>query len=190
MIRSFGRRGISKAQRFVFDHLVKERKSPCFELYSSQVQLITNPTDYYLALHKLAGDAERRICMSSLYLGTGNLEKYLVEKLSKCTQQNPDIRLTMLLDFMRGTRLSKNGESSLTMLKPLRQASFKKKVRVGFFHMPDTGLMKGRFSESPLREIFGVHHIKAHVFDDNVLITGANLSEDYFTDRQDRCMVI
>lgn len=56
--------------------------------------------------------------------------------------------------------------------------------------MPDTGMMKGRFSESPIREIFGVHHIKAHVFDDNVLITGANLSEDYFTDRQDRCMVI
>ena len=35
-----------------------------------------------------------------------------------------------------------------------------------------------------------MHHIKAHVFDDNVLITGANLSEDYFTDRQDRCMII
>jgi CDP-diacylglycerol--glycerol-3-phosphate 3-phosphatidyltransferase len=41
-----------------------------------------------------------------------------------------------------------------------------------------------------LREIFGVHHIKAHVFDNNVLITGANLSEDYFTDRQDRCIII
>ena len=44
-------------------------------------------------------------------------------------------------------------------------------------------MMKGRFSESGIREIFGVHHIKAHVFDDDVLITGANLSEDYFTDR-------
>ena len=56
--------------------------------------------------------------------------------------------------------------------------------------MPDTGILKGKMSESPLREIFGVHHIKAHVFDNNILITGANLSEDYFTDRQDRCMVI
>ena len=56
--------------------------------------------------------------------------------------------------------------------------------------MPDTGMMKGRMSDSPLREIFGVHHIKAHVFDNNVLITGANLSEDYFTDRQDRCIII
>ena len=49
--------------------------------------------------------------------------------------------------------------------------------------MPDTGMLKGKYSESPLREIFGVHHIKAHVFDNNVLVTGANLSEDYFSDR-------
>ena len=154
------------------------------------MQLISNPTDYYLALHKLTSQAERRICMSALYLGTGNLEKYLVEKLQRRADEHPDLRVTLLLDFMRGTRLSRKGDSSLTMLRPFRQSAFRKKVRVGFFHMPDTGMLKGRFSESALREIFGVHHIKAHVFDDNVLITGANLSEDYFTDRQDRCMVI
>lgn len=56
-------------------------------------------------------------------------------------------------------------------------------MRVGFYHNPDTGMLKGKFSNSPLREIFGVHHMKAHVFDNNVMITGANLSEDYFTDR-------
>ena len=44
--------------------------------------------------------------------------------------------------------------------------------------------------EGPLREIFGVHHMKVHVFDNHVMMTGANLSEDYFTDRQDRCIVI
>ena len=76
------------------------------------------------------------------------------------------------------------------MLSPLKKDSFRKKLRVGFFHMPDTGMIKGRFSESAIREVFGVHHIKAHIFDNNVLITGANLSEDYFTDRQDRCIVI
>lgn len=32
-------------------------------------------------------------------------------------------------------------------------------------------------------EIIGVHHMKLHVFDDNIMITGANLSDDYFTDR-------
>ena len=28
--------------------------------------------------------------------------------------------------------------------------------------------------------------MKVNVFDNNVIITGANLSDDYFTDRQDR----
>lgn len=43
-----------------------------------------------------------------------------------------------------------------------------------------------RMIPGAVKEVFGVHHIKAHVFDNNILITGANLSEDYFTNRQDR----
>ena len=58
--------------------------------------------------------------MSALYLGTGKLEKYLIEKLSKRTQENPDLRVTVLMDYMRGTRLNRSGESSLTMLRGLR----------------------------------------------------------------------
>lgn len=102
-----GKRKISLAQRFIYDELVKERKSPCFELYSSQIQIISNPQDYYLALHKLAGDAQKRITMSALYLGTGKLEQYLVEKVSKRTKEEEDLRVTVLLDYMRGTRLSR-----------------------------------------------------------------------------------
>ena len=41
-----------------------------------------------------------------------------------------------------------------------------------------------------MREIFGVHHMKFYVFDNDVLLTGANLSENYFTERQDRYMLI
>ena len=94
------------------------------------------------------------------------------------------------MDYMRGTRTTRDGESSYFMLKDLKTKHYQKDLRCGFYHNPDTGLLKGKASQSPLREIFGVHHIKAHVFDSNVVITGANLSEDYFTDRQDRCYVI
>ena len=94
------------------------------------------------------------------------------------------------MDYMRGTRIGRDGSSSLDLIKQLRLKNFNRQVRLGFYHNPDTGMLKGKFSSSPLREIFGVHHMKAHVFDNNVMITGANLSEDYFTDRQDRCIVI
>ena len=98
-------------------------------------------------------------------------------------QSNDRLKLTILLDYMRGTRIGRDGSSSLDLIKQLRLKNFNRQVRLGFYHNPDTGMLKGKFSSSPLREIFGVHHMKAHVFDNNVMITGANLSEDYFTDR-------
>lgn len=35
-------------------------------------------------------------------------------------------------------------------------------------------------------EIVGVHHMKIYIFDDDIIVTGANLSHSYFTYRQDR----
>ena len=38
----------------------------------------------------------------------------------------------------------------------------------------------------PLNETVGLQHMKLYLYDDTVLISGANLSEDYFVNRQDR----
>ena len=38
-------------------------------------------------------------------------------------------------------------------------------------------------------EVVGVAHIKAYAFDDSVLLSGANLSNTYFSMRQDRYYV-
>lgn len=35
-------------------------------------------------------------------------------------------------------------------------------------------------------EVLSVYHIKSYIFDDNMIISGANLSNDYFTSRIDR----
>ncbi|KAK2078665.1 hypothetical protein QBZ16_003505 [Prototheca wickerhamii] len=40
-----------------------------------------------------------------------------------------------------------------------------------------------------VREIMGVQHIKAFVFDDDVIITGANISSTYLSTRQDRYLI-
>lgn len=37
-----------------------------------------------------------------------------------------------------------------------------------------------------VREVVGVMHMKAFVFDDSLLLSGANLSNSYFTNRQVR----
>jgi CDP-diacylglycerol--glycerol-3-phosphate 3-phosphatidyltransferase len=52
--------------------------------------------------------------MSALYLGTGKLEQYLVERLDNKLQTNQTLKMNILLDYMRGTRVnSKDGTSSL-----------------------------------------------------------------------------
>jgi CDP-diacylglycerol--glycerol-3-phosphate 3-phosphatidyltransferase len=41
-----------------------------------------------------------------------------------------------------------------------------------------------------IKEVMGVLHLKLYIFDNNVIISGANLSNDYFTNRQDRYILI
>ncbi|KAL3823075.1 hypothetical protein ACHAXA_011127 [Cyclostephanos tholiformis] len=42
---------------------------------------------------------------------------------------------------------------------------------------------------SPLDEVAGVFHMKAYIMDDELLLSGANLSEEYFENRLDRYML-
>ena len=62
--------------------------------------------------------------------------------------------------------------------------------KVSLYHTPDLrGIVKtvlpGKFNET-----IGVQHTKVCVFDNDVLISGANLSNDYFSQRQDRYILI
>jgi CDP-diacylglycerol---glycerol-3-phosphate 3-phosphatidyltransferase len=43
-----------------------------------------------------------------------------------------------------------------------------------------------RYLHSPWNEIISLQHSKIYVFDNNILLSGANLSESYFTNRVDR----
>ena len=58
--------------------------------------------------------------MSALYIGTGKMEQYLVESINKKIEFEDEIKVQILLDYMRGTRINKVGESSKTLLTPLK----------------------------------------------------------------------
>ena len=55
---------------------------------------------------------------------------------------------------------------------------------------PKMAAWKRRLIGRRLSELVGVFHAKAHVFDDTVVLSGANLSRSYFEDRCDRYVVI
>jgi CDP-diacylglycerol--glycerol-3-phosphate 3-phosphatidyltransferase len=124
--------------------------------------------------------ARKRILLSSLYLGTGQNEKQIISNLDKALSENSDLTVTILIDYLRGTRGSSN---SLTMFAPLTKYP---NFRAFYFQSPNFTWWKKMILPERLNEIVGVQHIKAYIFDDDILMSGANLSDWYFIDRQDR----
>ncbi|GAM24768.1 hypothetical protein SAMD00019534_079430 [Acytostelium subglobosum LB1] len=164
---------------------------PAFAVDSNNVEFIREPNDFYEQLIEGVKRCERRVVLSSLYLGTGKQEIRLVEELVAACKRHPNLQVHILLDGLRGTRKSPHDTdptkhvSSATMLQPLLQ-QFPDRVVISMFHTPNLNGILKRVLPQRINEVIGVNHIKAYVFDDNLLISGANLSKDYFTNRQDR----
>lgn len=147
------------------------------------VKIIETPQQFYETLIKLTRGAKERVILSTLYLGNGTLERKLVNELEEALIRCPELRMNILIDYLRGTR--EGEKSSAAILKRLTP-----RAAVYLFHTPHLrGLLK-RFLPERTNEIVGLQHMKLYIFDDNVLISGANLSDSYFTCRQDRYVLI
>lgn len=147
------------------------------------IRPLYEPREFYEALLAHTRAAEKRICLASLYLGVGELEQQLLEVVAQSCASKPDLQVQLLFDHSRGTRLTNS--SSLAMVSPL-VASFPNQICANFFLLPQMyGFLEKRLP-SRYNEGLGVSHLKAYVFDDTVILSGANLSHDYFTNRQDR----
>jgi CDP-diacylglycerol--glycerol-3-phosphate 3-phosphatidyltransferase len=84
-----------------------------------------------------------------------------------------------LLDYFRGQR---GGTHALNALKQ----DFPNNFHLYFYKTPNMSPLLERIMPPRWNEVIGLQHIKAYCFDDQVLLSGANLSHDYFTNRQDR----
>uniref|UniRef100_UPI00398EC118 CDP-diacylglycerol--glycerol-3-phosphate 3-phosphatidyltransferase, mitochondrial isoform X2 n=1 Tax=Pristiophorus japonicus TaxID=55135 RepID=UPI00398EC118 len=165
---------------------------PAFGISGSQVKILNSPSEFYGTMKEHIKMAKKRIIMASLYLGTGPLEQELVDCIEETLQRSQeeiticDLRVSVLLDCTRGSRGKKN---SRTMLIPLLK-KFPNQVRVSLYHTPDLrGILKLLIPER-FNETIGLQHIKVYLFDNNVIISGANLSDSYFTNRQDRYVLL
>ncbi|XP_061471848.1 CDP-diacylglycerol--glycerol-3-phosphate 3-phosphatidyltransferase, mitochondrial isoform X2 [Rhineura floridana] len=161
---------------------------PEFGIASSHVKVLSSPTEFYELMKGQIKMAKQRVVLASLYLGIGPLEQELVDCIEMALERSlqgsgpSNLRVSILLDFTRGSRGRKN---SRTMLLPLLRR-FPEQVRVSLFHTPNLrGLLRLLIPER-FNETIGLQHIKVYLFDDNVILSGANLSDSYFTNRQDR----
>lgn len=160
--------------------------APCFPVKGEKVTVIKEPGKFYETLVEKSASAKKRVILASLYLGTGQLESTLVQTIQRNLQKNKFLKVDVLLDFTRGTR----GEySSKSMLLPLIQ-EFNGNFTLSMYHTPDLRGITKKLAPPRWNELLGLQHMKVYLFDDSVMISGANLSNDYFTNRQDRYILI
>jgi CDP-diacylglycerol--glycerol-3-phosphate 3-phosphatidyltransferase len=157
--------------------------SRLFPLRSADVSLLNAPSDFYDQLLVNIQQAENRVSFSSLYLGTGHLERALVDALAKRLRERPKLQVQIVLDYSRGQR-GGVASSSVTMLSPLLK-EFPSNVELFLFRVPQLSGLKAKLPP-PFNETLGVSHAKVYLVDETLVLSGANLSEDYFTNRQDR----
>lgn len=97
--------------------------------------------------------------------------------------------IDVVLDYNR-----MHDRKNMMTIRPLAEAASLYKneveVRLHLFQTPSTlNRFLGPFGRS--KELLGVQHTKLFVFDDeDVLLTGANLSDDYFKNRMDRYLLV
>ena len=167
-----------------------------FSVPAANVRPLLSPPDFYEMLMSSVQRANRRITLASLYIGTGPREvalvQAIVQRASDVAAAGGTLAVAVQLDLCRSTRTASHGStaymSSAHLLLELIRAV--PSADVGLTLMPQQRGLAGRMLPARLVEGAGVFHAKAYAFDDDVILSGANLSEDYFTRRQDRYVML
>ncbi|KAL2814599.1 hypothetical protein BJX63DRAFT_420712 [Aspergillus granulosus] len=160
-----------------------DRIAPCFEVPASRISILDSPASFYKTLKDKIRKAKKRIYLSTLYIGKTEYE--LIETVNQALRDNPELRASILTDALRGTRESPN-PSCASLLATLVAEHGPDRVDIRMFHTPNlTGLRK-KWIPKRINEGWGLQHMKLYGIDDEIILSGANLSQDYFTNRVDR----
>ena len=184
---------------------------PTYWVKTSNIAILSTPTEFYETLLKHSQTAKKRISLAALYLGTGQLEEELVRSICTNYCQKDHLKVHVVMDRNRGTRLEHSKkdtsdtspttkQSAATLFQSSLQSAITSTTdisnfRVGLLEMPlksNDWFTKFILPRLPPRynELLTTFHLKAYAFDDTLIMSGANLSNDYFTSRQDRYWVI
>ena len=159
-----------------------DRLATRIDIRANQIKILEGPSDFYETLKTKIRGAKKRIFLSSLYIGKSEHE--LVLCLRHALEKNSDLKVSILTDALRGTRETPE-PSCASLLAPLA-ADFPSQVEIRMYHTPNLTGWRKRMLPKRINEGWGLQHMKLYGFDDEIILSGANLSSDYFTNRQDR----
>lgn len=147
-----------------------------------------------LTLQKLTSRSQSRITWSALYFGIKNQEEELISILKRRIRDESKLNVTLLFDYTRGTRQEKLGGRLCSSVDLLRNVITGDNVKISFYLSPLFSMNWFRrnllFPKQKQNEIVELQHMKCFIFDDDIVISGANLSESYFSNRDDRYILI
>lgn len=170
------------------------RRLRCFPLRHNEIQdPPKTPTDFHRLLCHLIQKSSKRVQLASLYIGTASSEKAhseieLLQSIRSAASRNVPVRI--LMDANRGLRpvtVSQDPNKTISSAHVCHEtlASTPSNQSSGVFLFPVLSSMLQSLP-NPLNEIAGVFHIKVYLIDDDLVLSGANLSHEYFTTRIDR----
>ncbi|KAK4055148.1 CDP-diacylglycerol--glycerol-3-phosphate 3-phosphatidyltransferase [Microbotryomycetes sp. JL201] len=155
---------------------------PTFLAHSKQVKVLSEPREFYETLLERISTAQQRIFVASLYVG--KQEDELVQALGSALERNARLSVVVVLDYLRSTR--EHPKPSSASLIAALAAKYPDRCHLRLYHTPNLSGWRKRLIPRRFDEGWGLQHMKCYGFDDSVIMSGANLSNDYFTNRQDR----
>lgn len=108
-----------------------------------------------------------------------------IDTLREALKANPDLKVSLLTDYLRGTREAPK-PSCASLLASLIDDFGPERVEVRLYHTPNLTGRRKSIIPKRINEGWGLQHMKLYGIDDEIIMSGANLSNDYFTNRQDR----
>lgn len=174
-------------QHSLIRQLADELRLPLFLASGDQLHLLRDPSHFYETLKEKISQAKERIFLASLYIGKEETE--LIEHLESALQRNPSLQLTILVDALRGTREAAPTPSCASLVSRLH-AQFPDRVSIRLYHTPNLKGWLKKVVGKRFNEGWGLQHMKIYGFDNVVVLSGANLSRDYFTNRRDRYLLV
>lgn len=146
---------------------------PSFVVPAENFDVLFEPKDFFHQLENSFSKAQRRIYVSSLYFGTDLHEFKLIESIRKSMEQNPSVRLVVLLDHLRASRIDNHQtkSNSRTMFAPLIE-QFSSRVDFYLFHTPLLNGFLKKIIPNRINESWGVQHMKVYLVDDDLIISG------------------
>jgi CDP-diacylglycerol--glycerol-3-phosphate 3-phosphatidyltransferase len=141
-----------------------------FQVNPASITHLQTPSSFLAHTLSLISTARTRITLCALYLDSPEI----LSALQHALKSTPTLYLTLLLDATRQSR------------SHLDLSSLGDRVKL---YESDAGWLKN-FAPARFNEAFGLLHVKCVVVDDEVIVSGANLSREYFTDRQDRYVTL